>query len=216
MNRVVKYGALIAFALSAGCRPAAPGADGKKSLAPLKPSQPIELPLRLSDSYVRSLDAVPALTAQRFFTAYENLAAYGPVTKEKILDHARFHAALERGQFLSYIFAYDLNGDMDITRSEFDALARLPIGSNHALGEAPLFKGDENGDDVISLTEAVRYSRALYAQRSKRALRPIESYLMLFDLNVDGVITRTEMKVSLKPYLRREDAERGGGDGALE
>jgi len=43
----------------------------------------------------------------------------------------------------------------------------------------------------------------------------IENFLMLFELDTDGVVTRTEMKVSLKPYLGQGDAERGGSDAAL-
>ena len=44
----------------------------------------------------------------------------------------------------------------------------------------------------------------------------MESYLMLFDLNVDGILTKTEMHVALKPYLRDAKIERGGGgDAAL-
>jgi len=39
---------------------------------------------------------------------------------------------------------------------------------------------------------------------------------MLFDLNTDGVVTRTEMMVSLKPYLGRKEAARGGGGAAFE
>jgi len=62
----------------------------------------------------------------------------------------------------------------------------------------------------------MQFSRALYAQRSKGGLRPIESYLMLFDSNTDGIVTKTEMHVALKPYLRDAKIERGGGgEGAL-
>lgn len=62
----------------------------------------------------------------------------------------------------------------------------------------------------------MQFSRGLYAKRSKRNLRPIESYLMLFDLNTDSTVTRTEMKVALKPYLAQGVQSRGGGGAALK
>jgi len=144
------------------------------------------------------------------------LAAYGPVRQEKILNHARFHAATEKGQLVSHILAYDLDGNMEISRSEIEAAEAIPIRPHKALAAQPQLSADKNGDDVITLPEAMEFSRELYAKRSKRNLLPIESYLMLFDLNTDGTVTRTEMKVALKPYLGREDAERGGSGSAFE
>ena len=211
MMIIARYGALISAAVSVGCSPAAP----PEQSVPFLEFSDIQLPQRLHDSYLKSLDAVPELTAKRFLSAYENLAAYGPVTDEKIRDHARFQAATERSQFLSHIFAYDMNGDVKITRSEVEALARIPIRPHKALGERPLFTADKNGYDMISLYEATHYSRALYMGRTQGGLRPIESYLMLFDINTDGVVTRTEMMVSLKPYLGRKEAARGGGGAVL-
>jgi len=178
MMIIARYGALISAAVSVGCSPA----SSPEQSVPFLEFSDIQLPQRLHDSYMKSLDAVPELTAKRFLTAYENLAVYGPVTDEKIRDHARFQAASERSQFLSHIFAYDLNGDMKITRSEVEALARIPIKPG----------------------------------RTQGGLRPIESYLMLFDLNTDGVVTRTEMMVSLKPYLGQRVQSRGGGGAAFE
>ena len=212
MMIIARYGALISAAVSVGCSPA----NSPEQSVPFLEFSDIQLPQRLHDSYMKSLDAVPELTAKRFLSAYENLAVYGPVTDEKIRDHARFQAASERSQFLSHIFAYDLNGDMKITRSEVEALARIPIRPHKALGERPLFTADKNANDIISLYEATHYSRALYMKRSQGGLRPIESYLMLFDLNTDGVVTRTEMMVSLKPYLGQGVQSRGGGGAALK
>ena len=192
---------------------AKPNAVSKTETTP--PVEEIKLPMRLSESYLKSLDAVPELTAKRFFTAYENLAAYGPVTENKIIDHARFQAASQRGKILSALLAYDLNGDLEITRSEVEALSMIAIRPQKTLGSRPFFNADTNRDDTLSFAETLRYSRKLYAEHSQKDMRPIESYLMLFDLNTNGVVTRTEMKVALKPYLGERDAARGGGDGAV-
>ena len=216
MKPIYIYISLIAGGLIFGCRPAADLAPALPKPALPAPSLEISLPTRLSESYMKSLDAVPELTAKRFLTAYENLAAYGPVNRDKISNHARFQAASQRGQILGALLAFDLNGDTQITREEFERLARIPTGAKKILGGQPLFKADKNRDEVISAVEAIGFSRALYDLRSKRDMRPIESYLMLFDLNTNGVVTRTEMKVALKPYLARGTAPRGGGDGAPE
>jgi len=209
MNVIMHFMGFTALMVMLGCRaPSQPDAS-------LEPIGDVELPIRLSESYLKSLEAVPELTAQRFLTAYKNLAAYGPVTQDKILDHARFQAASQRGQLLGALLAYDLNGDLEITRSEVDALAVMPPRHNKAIDPASLFEADKNGDDVISLFEATHHSRALYTQRAQKDMRPIESYLMLFDLNTNGVVTRTEMRVSLKPFMGREQERRSGGDAAL-
>jgi len=61
----------------------------------------------------------------------------------------------------------------------------------------------------------MQFSRGLYAKRSKRNLRPIESNLIVFDLNTDSVVTRLEMRLALKPYLQDAEHKRVGSGSAL-
>jgi len=57
----------------------------------------------------------------------------------------------------------------------------------------------------MTLEEAVRFGQELYAVRSEKGLRPIESYLMLFDLNADGRVVRDEVVKALYIHLPKPE-----------
>jgi len=63
---------------------------------------------------------------------------------------------------------------------------------------AGMFEFNENEDDLMTRTEAVKVGEDLTKRRHQDYLRPIESYVMLFDLNSDGHVLRDEVLTSLE------------------
>ncbi|MEP4050959.1 MAG: hypothetical protein ABJN22_01810 [Litorimonas sp.] len=166
-----------------GCQPAT-------SITPLEaPDLPVDLP----ESYRAALYENPEATAQRFVAAFDGLAKTGPVTRRRVQDYTRLQDGLERGRLLGYVLALDLNGDTNITQSEYEVFSSFPKGPNKILALKDLFQSDANQDEIISLPEAVLYSRDLHARAGTQDMRPIESYLMLYDLNSDGEVMRSEL-----------------------
>ena len=189
------------------------GCQGQNAAEPLPPVS-LELPTEFSQSYQLAFQANPQLTAQRFLSAYDGFAHYGPVTAESLKNHARLRAATERARGFTDILAMDLNEDGLIIRAEYDALTGLPNGTKKALRLAGLFSFDENQDGYISREEAYVFSQHLNTVRPKNTLRPIESYLMLFDLNGDEQVMRGEVVKALGVHLqvkKRSVAELRGG-----
>ena len=176
--------------------------------ASLPPLEGLDLPPALSASYEASFFERPEITAHHFLTAYDRFAEAGPVTRANVLDYSRMQEALERGRLLGHILALDMNGDGNITRPEFQVYSALPQGANKRLRLEDIFLSDENEDEVISLAEAILYSRELYARATAYEMRPIESYLMLFDVNGDGTVTRPEMKRHLFDLFPIREAEK--------
>jgi len=161
------------------------------------------LPATLSESYKRAFFENPRVTALRFLEAYDDVSESGPVTEQRVKDLARLRAGFERGQLLGHIVAMDLNGNASITKTEADLALSLPGWSNKPITFAGLFEADENQDGRISMDEAVRYSHTLYEHAARPNMRPIGSYLMLADLNADGIVMRDEMKTYLSRFLMR-------------
>lgn len=166
-----------------------------------QPSVSMRLPTEFSQSYQVSFQENPSLTAQRFLHAYDNFAKYGPVNYATVQDHARLQMSLERGQMLGGILAVDLNADGLITRIEYETLSGLPNGNKKMARIAGLFEFDENADDLMTFEEAIKFGQTLNERLPQRGLRPIESYLMLFDLNSDGEVEREEVVKALYAYL---------------
>ena len=180
-----------------GCKP-------QSTIAPV--AEP-ELPKALSQSYKTSFRNIAEATALRFLKAYDGFAETGPVTTARVLAHAKVQASLERGKLLTYVLAIDMNGDTKITRTEYEEFSKLPKWSSQLLRMDDLFQSDEDQDGVISLQEAVLYSRKLSARSSAHDMRPIESYFMLFDINQDGVVRRAEIQMSLAQFRPKKTAE---------
>jgi len=180
-----------------GCQP-------QSALVPIhEPTLPVELP----DVYKISFETNSNVTADRFLMAYDNFALSGPVTVPRVLDFIRMQDGLERGRLLGYVLALDLNGDAYITRAEYERFSSFQKGPNKILGLDDLFIYDENQDDVISMREAILYSRTLHLRAATHDMRPIESYLMLFDVNADGEVTRSEMISRLFTLTPRPKAQ---------
>ena len=185
------------------------GCQAQPAVAP-QASVPMPLPSAFSQSYQIAFQKNPKMTAQRFLRAFDNFAEHGPVTTQTVQDHARLQMSLERGQVYGGILAVDLNADGLITRVEYETLSGLPNGAKKSNRMAGLFEFDENHDDLMTLEEAVRFGQELYAVRSKKGLRPIESYLMLFDLNGDGQVVRGEMERALHIHLSKSEPAASG------
>ena len=185
-----------------GCQP-------QSTLVPM--ADPV-LPDDLAQAYKLSFKTNPDITAHRFLAAFDSFAATGDVTAPRVLDFTRMQDGLERGRLLGFVLALDLNGDAQVTHAEFERFSTFPKGPNKILGLDDLFQFDENQDQIISMREAILYSRTLHMRAATGDLRPIESYLMLFDVNSDGAVTRSEMKSRLftllpKPQTPRADTQ---------
>ena len=184
------------------------GCQSEVSIDP-GPDMSMRLPTEFSQSFQIAFQENPPLTAQRFLQAFDKFEKYGPVTDDAVLNHARLHASLERGQRFGGILAMDLNNDGLITRIEYEMLSELPNGHQKAARMTGLFEFDENKDDLMTFGEAIRFGESLNARAAEPGLRPIESYLMLFDLNKDGQVIREEIVQALYIYLPPET--RSGG-----
>ena len=195
MSKITQYIIFLTALLLLGCQ-------SETSIEPA-PSVSMSLPLEFSESYQIAFRESPRLTAQRFLQAYDGFAKYGPVTADTVQTHARLHTSLERGQILGGILAVDLNADGLITRVEYESLSGIPNGNKKSIRMAELFEFDENQDDLMTLEEAIRFGQDLNERRRQNSLRPIESYLMLFDLNSDGRVLRDEMVRALEFDLPR-------------
>ena len=180
------------------------GCQAQPAAAP-QASVPMPLPSAFSQSYQIAFQKNPKMTAQRFMRAFDSFAKHGPVTAETVQDHARLQMSLERGQVYGGILAVDLNADGLITRVEYETLSGLPNGAKKSDRMAGLFEFDENQDDLMTLEEAIRFGQDLYAVRPENGLRPIESYLMLFDLNADGQVIRDEVVKALHIHLTKPE-----------
>ena len=166
-----------------------------------QPSVSMRLPTEFSRSFQDSFQANPGLTAERFLQAFDGFAKYGPVTSQSVQDHSRLRASLERGQILGGILSIDLNGDGLITRKEYETLSGLPNGNKKFIRMAGLFDFDINQNGSINVEEAILFGENLNALRSQNNLFPIESYLMLFDINTDGEVLREEVVRALYAHL---------------
>ena len=196
-TRIIQKLSLLTLAALLGCQAQSP-------IEP-QPSVAMRLPTEFSQSYQISFQENPRLTAQRFLRAYDNFAKYGPVNYATVQDHARLQMSLERGQMLGGILAVDLNDDGLITRIEYETLSRLPNGNKKSERMAGLFEFDENKDDLMTFEEAIKYGQTLNERLPQKTLRPIESYLMLFDLNEDGEVMRDEVVTALYAFLPQSE-----------
>ena len=175
--------------------------------AEYRPIATPDLPMSLSDDYRADFMETPQSSAAQFLTAYQDFAKSGPVTLDRMEEHLRLQAAAVRGQFLANVLAFDLNGDLDITQSEMHAVRNAPQWDQKTISLADLFEADENQDGRVSFQESVLYSRSLYQKAKPTDWLPIESYLVLSDLDRDGTITDREMKTYIYGQLAQTRAQ---------
>jgi len=170
------------------------GGQGQPAAAPTV-SAPSALPTEFSSSYEIAFEKTPQLTAQRILNAYDGLTAYGPVTYEAVQGHAMLQALVEKDQGRGGILAADLNRRGYVTRIEFETRSAFSIDNADRL--AGVFEFDETHDELMSLEEAVQFGQDLFEA-------PIERYLMLFDLDGDGVVVRDEVMTGLGEFVGTE------------
>ena len=170
------------------------GGQGQPAAAPTV-SAPSALPTEFSSSYEIAFEKTPQLTAQRILNAYDGLAAYGHVTYEAVQGHAMLQALVEKDQGRGGILAADLNRRGYVTRIEFETRSAFSIDNADRL--AGVFEFDETHDELMSLEEAVQFGQDLFEA-------PIERYLMLFDLDGDGVVVRDEVMTGLEEFVGTE------------
>ena len=155
-------------------------------------SAPSAFPREFSPSYAIAFRKTPQLTAQRVLRAYDGLAKYGPVTYEAVHGHAMLQSFVEKDQGRGGILAAELNASGYITRIEFETRSAISNGRSDRL--AGVFEFDETHDELMSLEEAVQFGQDLFEA-------PIERYLMLFDLDADGLVARDEVVTGLAEFV---------------
>jgi hypothetical protein len=172
-------------------------------------------PVRAQDTLVleRLASGLPAEIQQTIRTqgasrflqrAAQTLFTYSPdgvLTSEAIEIFGRLQLAERRAQHLQGILRYDLNGDMALSRDEFEALdAVLDRGSKASL--ALLFiEGDLDKDGVLSIEEV----GASYVARDERS-DEFALQLLGFDVNADGRVDLLEIS-SVANAVRPEAPE---------
>jgi len=182
------------------------GCQAETSARAPQGSVAVDLPTKFDESLELAFQANPEQTAKRILRAHDGFSRVGPVTTASVKDYIRLERAADRARNVSDILSVDLNGDQLVTPAEFEVLPGLPNGYKKAVRLGGLFNYDKNGDTVISLSEAMTFAQALNTARLKTDIAPIGSYLMLFDLNADGQVTRAEILKALREYVSEASA----------
>lgn len=169
----------------------------------LPPIETPSLPSALPDVYIADFKQNPHIMASRFLSAYDDFSSSGPVTQQRVEDFIRLRAAFDRAQLFGQILTLDMDGDAHITAEEVNLALSLPGWSTKPAAIERIIESDENEDGIITLEEASRHSRVLYAQAHARSTPPVGNYLMLADLNEDGIVTRQEMTIYLNRFVTR-------------
>lgn len=209
-TQIVQILSLLTVAALLGCQAQPSTKTSTKASTESQARAPLPLPTEFSQSYQMAFQENPSLTAQRFLHAYDGFTQHSPVTRKTVQDHAKVHASLERGQILGGILATELNADGLITRFEFETLPAFPNGNKKPDRFAGIFEFDENKDDLMTFEDALRFGQELNALHSENNQHPIESYLMLFDLDADGEVMRDEVMMALHIHLPKPERARGG------
>lgn len=130
--------------------------------------------------------------AARFLQrASQTLFTYSPdgvLTSEEIEVFGRLQMAEQRAQYLQSFLRYDLNGNMEVSQEEFEALKSvLERGSKAALSLL-FINGDLDQDGVLT-SEEIASSFQPREQRTDE----FASQLLLFDVNEDGRVDLLEI-----------------------
>lgn len=130
--------------------------------------------------------------AARFLQrASQTLFTYSPdgvLTSEAIEVFGRLQVAEQRAQYLQSFLRYDLNGNMEVSEDEFEALKSLLERGSKAALSLLLINGDLDQDGVLT-SEEIASSFQPREQRTDE----FASQLLLFDVNDDGRVDLVEI-----------------------
>lgn len=130
-------------------------------------------------------------TARFLQRASQTLFTYSPdgvLTIEAIEIFGRLQLAEQRAQHLQSVLRYDLNGNMEVSQDEFEALKTvLEKGSKAALSLL-FINGDLDQDGVLTSEEIA----SSFEPRDQRT-DEFASQLLAFDVNADGRVDLLEI-----------------------
>lgn len=130
-------------------------------------------------------------TARFLQRASQTLFTYSPdgvLTIEAVEIFGRLQLAEQRAQHLQSVLRYDLNGNMEVSQDEFEALKSvLEKGSKAALSLL-FINGDLDQDGVLTSEEIT----SSFEPRDQRT-DEYASQLLLFDVNDDGRVDLLEI-----------------------
>jgi hypothetical protein len=162
----------------------------------MAPASSPYLPDALSPTYQIALRKNPAFTAKLFLQAYEDVAASGPVTSDAVQAYVQRQIASGPQPARGGIVSAKLNTEGFITRLD----VKLGGATPKPLGA--IFEFSAAQEALMSFEESVAFGQELFSAQPEENIFPIESYLMLFDLDGDGTVAREEVERALTGFMR--------------
>jgi EF hand len=137
---------------------------------------------------------------------YDRLAVTGAIPVVGPGASLEIRAAADRARVFLAWTQYDLDGDGQVGRGEFDLHAQMSWGDSlgereYALldGEWAAADGDANG--VVTLDEILTLARAMHPVPDTGPLGPEGEAMLLMDLDNDGFVTWDEVEAVLRSRM---------------
>ena len=140
---------------------------------------------------------------EAFGAAFDRLAATGQIPVVGPGATLEIRAAADRARvFLAYA-QYDLDGDGQVSRTEYDTHADLTWGTDlgereYAILEEEWQRADRDGDGVLQLGEIHALALAMHPVPDAGPLGPEGEAMLLMDLDNDGFVTWGEVEAVLR------------------
>ena len=141
----------------------------------------------------------------------------GVLTKEDAAALTEFAKARRRSDAAARLLAYDMNGDGTVTAAEVTRGIALSRGNGRSASSeqqaaqlAQIMRADLNRDDTITLAEMLRSQDA--DSDDDMGGSQTAATLMLLDMDGDGVLTLSELRVAARKIFALVDPD---GDGEL-
>jgi hypothetical protein len=179
-------------------------AIGQDAEAPRPLRDPASVPLPADTAALLRLGS--SLPLERFGESYDRLAVTGaiPVVGPGVTLDIR--AAADRARvFLAYT-QYDLDGDGQVARDEFDLHARMSWGDElgereYAILDAEWAAADSDASGAISLDEIHALAREMHPVPDAGPLGAEGEAMLLMDLDNDGFVVWDEVEAVLRARM---------------
>lgn len=127
------------------------------------------------------------------------------LTREEVETRIRRSEAQRRSRFMSMYFAADLDGDLKVTRREWELASQ--IGDN--VGGKSFERWDADHDGEVSLNEVNRFA-ASQAAAASLLTSPRLAKLMDLAAAQDGQLTAQELEAAARVIFRKYDTNNNG------
>lgn len=164
------------------------------------PRDPGSVPLPASVALELRLGSRAPL--ERFGAAFDRIAPSGEIPVIGSATTLQIRAAADRARvFLAYT-QYDLDGDGQVSRAEYDAHAELSWGDTLGEREYKMLdeewtRADANGDGLITHSEILGLALKLHPVPDTGPLGPEAQAMLKMDLDNDGYVTWPEVEAVL-------------------